>query len=205
MLGKTLRVVMADDHVLVLEVIANMLAARGNMQVETATNLEDAMALVAGHDRLDVIVLDYDMPGMNGLDGLRTMVALRKGPVAILTGHILPGMAEAVRHAGGVGLMSKSASAAELALILRAMAFGTTHFHTPLAATPQADPAGLNKVESRVILMISKGMQNKAIGAELGLPETTVKMHVRAIFKKLGAKNRTDAVRLWKMRAATLI
>jgi DNA-binding NarL/FixJ family response regulator len=200
-LGKTLRVIMADDHVLVLEVIANMLASRGNMQVETATNLEDALSLAAAHNRLDVIVLDYDMPGMNGLEGLQRMVAQHKGPVAILTGNILPGMAEAVRLAGGIGLMSKSSSAAELALILRAMAFGTTHFHTVPTPTNQTEIAGLNKTETRVILMISKGMQNKSIGAELGLPETTIKMHVRSIFKKLGARNRTDAVRLWKLNA----
>lgn len=204
-LGKTLRVIMADDHVLVLEVIANMLSARGNMQVETATNLDDAMKLAANYDRLDVIVLDYDMPGMNGLEGLSRMVAMHKGPVAILTGNILPGMGEAVRLAGGVGLMSKSSSAAELALILRAIAFGTTHFHTQPSMTEESDTSGLSKVESRVISMISKGMQNKSIGAELGLPETTVKMHVRSIFKKLGAKNRTDAVRLWKLRSVSLI
>ncbi len=141
------------------------------------------------------------MPGMNGLEGLQRMVAQHKGPVAILTGNILPGMAEAVRLAGGIGLMSKSSSAAELALILRAMAFGTTHFHTVPTPTNQTEIAGLNKTETRVILMISKGMQNKSIGAELGLPETTIKMHVRSIFKKLGARNRTDAVRLWKLNA----
>jgi DNA-binding NarL/FixJ family response regulator len=198
-LGKTLRVIMADDHVLVLEVIASMLSVRGNMQVETATNLTDALTLADAHDRLDVIVLDYDMPGMNGLEGLQRMVALHKGPVAVLTGHILPGMAEAVRLAGGVGLLSKSSSAAELALILRAMAFGTTHFHTTPFTATGADNSGLSKVETRVILMISKGMQNKSIGVELGLPETTIKMHIRSIFKKLGAHNRTDAVRLWKL------
>jgi DNA-binding NarL/FixJ family response regulator len=198
-LGKTLRVIMADDHVLVLEVIANMLSARGNMQVETATNLNDAMAIAAAHSRLDVIVLDYDMPGMNGLEGLQRMVAQHKGPVAILTGNILPGMAEAVRLAGGVGLMSKSSSAAELALILRAMAFGTSHFHTTHATTFDTDSTGLSKIEERIIQMISKGMQNKSIGVELGMPETTIKMHVRSIFKKLGARNRTDAVRLWKL------
>jgi DNA-binding NarL/FixJ family response regulator len=191
----------ADDHVLVLEVIAAMLSARGNMQVETATNLADALALAAAHDRLDVIVLDYDMPGMNGLEGLQRMVALHKGPVAVLTGHILPGMAEAVRLAGGVGLLSKSSSAAELALILRAMAFGTTHFHTTPPNSSGTDNSALSKVEARVVLMISKGMQNKSIGVELGVPETTIKMHVRSIFKKLGARNRTDAVRLWKLNA----
>lgn len=200
-LGKSLRVIMADDHLLVLEVIANLLSERGNMQVETATNLDDALELAARHNRLDVIVLDYTMPGMNGLDGLRRMVALDKGPVTILTGNIQPGMAEAVRDAGGAGLMSKSSSAAELALILRAIAFGTSCFHAAPAAQPQTDPAGLSKTETRVIQLVARGMQNKSIGAELGLPETTVKMHVRAIFKKLGSRNRTDAVRLWKLHS----
>lgn len=194
---ETLGVILADDHLMVLEILTDALTIHAKMKVSTATSLDDAVAVVEAAEHVDLIALDYDMPGMRGFEGLRRMVGLGKAPVALLTGLVVPSMADAVRSAGGVGLLSKSQGIGDIALTMRDLAKGGRFFYAPPGVEHAEESSGLSDCQVRVMRMIEAGLRNKVIGAEMGLPLSSVKMHVRAIFKRLGAKNRTDAVRIW--------
>jgi DNA-binding NarL/FixJ family response regulator len=193
-----LRVILADDHLMVLEILTDVLTTHAAIKVSTATSLNAAFAVAEAAEHVDLIVLDYDMPGMHGFEGLRRMVGLGKAPVALLTGLVVPGMVDAVRSAGGVGLLSKSQGIREIALTMRDLANGGRFFYAPLGVAHVEVSSNLSDCQIRVMRMIEAGLRNKIIGAEMGLSLSTVKMHVRAIFKRLGAKNRTDAVRIWQ-------
>jgi DNA-binding NarL/FixJ family response regulator len=192
-----MRVILADDHVMVLEILADALVRKEAMTVRTATSFDDALRLASMADPVDLIVLDYDMQGMNGYDGLRRMVALQKAPVAILTDRITHDMTELVQASGGAGLLSKSFGISEVIGLMRRLGLGGTAFPVQNAGAVAIDIPILSKNQNRVIRMIAAGQSNSDIAIALAMPLSTVKMHVRAIFKQLGARNRTDAVRIW--------
>lgn len=195
--ASSLRVILADDHMMVLEILSDALTTHAAMEVAKAGTLDGALLLAETTPDLDLIVLDFDMPGMNGYAGLARMVALNKAPVAVLTSVVHPGMAEAVRAAGGVGVMSKTQGIADIIKKMFDMGYGATYFFAPPEVPTASRAISLSDKQARVMRMIEQGLSNTDIGTVLGMPLSTVKMHVRSIFKRLGARNRTDAVRIW--------
>jgi two-component system nitrate/nitrite response regulator NarL len=193
----SLRVILADDHLMVLEILSDALTTHAAMDVAKAGTLDDALLLAETTPDLDLIVLDFDMPGMNGYAGLARMVALNKAPVAILTSAVHLGMAEAVQVAGGVGVMSKTQGIADIIKKMFDLGYGSTFFFPPQDVSAGPSPISLTEKQACVMRMIESGLSNSDIGKTLGMPLSTVKMHVRSIFKRLGARNRTDAVRIW--------
>jgi DNA-binding NarL/FixJ family response regulator len=199
----SLRVVLADDHLMVLEILSDTLTTHARMEITKASTFQDALALAEAACDVDLIVLDFDMHGMRGYEGLARMVALGKAPVAILAGVVHPGMAEAVQAAGGIGLLSKTQGVFDIVQRLLDLGRGGSFFHPADRHETQADAMALSDMQARVMRMIEAGLSNKDIGTVLGIPLSTVKMHVRAIFKRLDAKNRTDSVRIWHDGAAS--
>lgn len=197
----SLRVIIADDHLMVLEILSDALTTHAAMDVAKAGTLDGALLLAETTPDLDLIVLDFDMPGMNGYAGLARMVAQSKAPVAILTSAVHPGMAEAVQAAGGVGVMSKSQGISDIIKKMFDLGYGSTYFFPPQEVSTGPRQINLTEKQARVMRMIESGLSNGDIGAVLEMPLSTVKMHVRSIFKRLGARNRTDAVRIWHAQA----
>lgn len=197
----SLRVILADDHLMVLEILSDALATHAAMEISKACTLDAAMLLAETTPDVDLIVLDFDMPGMNGYAGLTRMVALNKAPVVVLTSVVHPGMSEAVKAAGGVGLLSKTQGIADIIKKLFDLGYGASYFFPPQEVSGGAHPIRLTDKQARVMRMIEQGLSNTEIGTVLGMPLSTIKMHVRSIFKRLGARNRTDAVRIWNTLA----
>lgn len=103
-----MRILIADDHELLRDVLRSYLEGEGGFVVETVADLPQALAQVeaAGDDPFDLVVLDYGMPGMDGYRGLEQVMAASGGrPVALMSGLAPPGVAEKVLSAGAAGYL----------------------------------------------------------------------------------------------------
>lgn len=191
-----LHILLADDHDLVRETIAAFLLAEGFATVMTAASLPEALDLLR-RNTFDLALLDYNMPGMNGFDGLKQARSLAKScPVAIVSGTSSRDLAEAALAAGAIGFVPKTLSSRAMVAAIRVMAAGDVFnpvgiLHFDSGAT--VGSASLTKREADVLRGICKGLANKEIARELDLQEVTVKLHVKTLSRKLSAKNRTHA------------
>lgn len=194
---RTLSVLIADDHQLLAEVLALHLGSQGGFSTETAGSLPDALELIAARGGFDVVLLDLMMPGMNGLDGLDRAIAANAGrPVILLSGNLAPATVTDAMQRGAASCLPKTTPPRSLINAVRFVASGETFLPMPLLQPDEEKAPGgaaLTPREFRILRQLCAGMTNKEIGRELSLSEVTIKMHVRSIFTKLGAKNRTHA------------
>ncbi|MCR9069019.1 MAG: response regulator transcription factor [Rhodobacteraceae bacterium] len=197
-----MRVRVADDHDLVRETIAAFLAAEAEAEVVTAGNLGDALDEVALRGAFDLVLLDYNMPGMNGLDGLSKMRGANGGkPVAILSGTATRALAEEVLSAGAAGFVPKTLASKSMVSAARFMAAGEVYAPFQLVRDRDEAAAGLLTArETDVLRGICRGQSNKEIALDHDLHEATVKLHVKTLSRKLAAKNRTHAAMIARDR-----
>jgi DNA-binding NarL/FixJ family response regulator len=194
-----MHVLLADDHDLFLETVGAYLEARADITVETCGTLDDACARLEAGTRYDLVLLDFSMPGMRGLDGLTRALACSGGiPVGIMSGTATRDTANSAIAAGAVGFLPKTMAAKSLVNAIRFMAMGETY--VPLDFLNGTGPgtegdlaASLSERERQVLQGLCRGASNKEIARDLDLQEVTVKLHVKTLCRKLGATNRTQA------------
>jgi two-component system, NarL family, nitrate/nitrite response regulator NarL len=198
--AKELNVLVADDHRMILEMFSMYLSSIAGMSVTTAETFDEAGQIIQNQGPFDVVLLDLNMPGMNGVVGLRRAIRLNGGkPVAIITGNPTPKMIEEIMNSGAAGIILKTTPARSLANAIRFIQSGEIYMPMELMRA-QSEPnraaknGQLSEKEAQVLGFLAEGKPNKAIAKELQLAEPTVKMHVTAICRKLGATNRTQAV-----------
>lgn len=194
-----MKILIADDHEMILDIARMYLAQQADMTVDTAPDLEKAIELYQADGPFDVVILDYNMPGMEGMDGLRRMIDIVKPrPVAIITGNPTTSLMNQALDEGAAGVISKSLPIKSLANSIRFIHSGETYIPLHLikddTKPDRKDTGPLSARESTVLSYLGEGKKNKEIAASLGLSEGTVKMHVMSICKKLEASNRTQAV-----------
>lgn len=152
----------------------------------------------------DLLLLDYMMPGMNGLTGLAAMKKLQQDkPVAILSGTAPRAVAEQALGEGAAGFLPKTMSTKSLVAAVHFMAAG--EIYAPISMMTERDPAPttvagaqLTPRELEVLKLLCRGMANKEIARDLDLQEPTVKLHVKTLYRKIDAKNRTHAAMIAK-------
>lgn len=190
-----MRFLIADDHDLVKETIAAFLAAEDGNTVETASTLNDALDIARESGPFDLVVLDYNMPGMNGLSGLAKMKKVNQGkPVAVMSGMASRDVAQSALEAGANGFIPKTLSANALVSAAKFMASGEVYAPFEFLRSAQPDDGlNLTRRELDVLRGICAGKSNKEIGIDYGLQEVTVKLHAKTLSRKLGARNRTHA------------
>ena len=196
-----MRVLIADDHDLVRETLGAFLAREGDLACDGVASLPAALARIARVGRYDLVLLDYAMPGMDGLGGLRrALKANGEGTVAILTGHAPNQIAREALALGGAGFLTKSMPAKSLLSAVRFMLAGERYAPATLLAghEPETEPmhpmlGNLTARERQALEALCRGLSNKEMARELSLHEATVKLHVRTLCRKLGARNRTQA------------
>lgn len=195
-----MKILLADDHGLVREAIALILRAEGTQDVVEVESVAGALEAITigGFTQFDIILLDYDMPGMDGLLGLsRVKEVARNTPIAILTGSSSTTIAQQVLASGANGFLQKTMTAKALSAAIRFMLSGEIYvpYNILLTGGNEAN-VPLTPRERDVLIYLQKGMTNKEIGAQLGLQEITIKLHVKTLCRKVGAKNRTQAALL---------
>ena len=199
-----LKVILADDHTLFrggFALLFKQLEA-GAMVLE-AGDLAEALALAVQHPDADLMLLDLDMPGMNGAAGIRRVAeAHPQLPVIVLSASETRESVQDTITAGALGFIPKSSSAAVMLSAVRLVLSGGVYLPAQLMMTEQArSPYGPGRDEAvklsgrqrDVLRLLAAGMSNKQICRELDLGEGTIKVHIAAIFRALEVVNRTEA------------
>lgn len=197
-----MRVLVADDHDLVRETIAAFLEAEGLSEVCAVASLDEAVETVAVQGDFDVVLLDWDMPGMDGLDGLRKMMDANGGkPVAIISGNATRLVAEQAIEKGAAGFVPKTLASRSMVSAVRFMAAGEVYAPFDfMQSDPRAAGSDLSQRETEVLHGICAGKSNKEIARDLDLQEVTVKLHAKTLNRKLNARNRTHAAMIARDR-----
>jgi DNA-binding NarL/FixJ family response regulator len=206
-----IRILVVDDHPIVRDGLTAVLSTQPDLVVcgeaaDGSQAVRQATAL-----RPDVVLLDLEMPGMDGVAALEAMRRDNPGLRAIVfTAFDTDERIVAAVQAGAQGYLLKGAPRDELFNAIRVVHAGGSLLQPVVASRllrqmhAQAQsaelPERLTAREQEVLEALAKGLQNKEIAAQLGITERTVKFHVSSIMGKLGAGNRTEAVR----RAAQL-
>ncbi|WP_412564937.1 LuxR C-terminal-related transcriptional regulator [Thalassobius sp. MITS945101] len=197
-----MRILLADDHLLLIEMIATYLAQDETVTVDKVGTLPAALQLLATGKFYDLVVLDYQMPGMNGLSGLKQVMAAENVQhVAVMSGQIPKTEAREAFRLGAVGVIAKSVSANYFVQTLKYLAMGGKHMPEEFTGTDPEEEENpyfdtLSRREREILREIATGKTNKLIAYELGIRETTVKQFVTLINKKLNVQNRTQAALL---------
>lgn len=192
------KLLLADDHGLVRETIADYLRSQGGFLVSSAGSLDEAIEVEAEHGPHDLILLDYSMPGMDTLAGMARMKEHASCPVAILSGTASADVARRALRAGAAGFLPKTLGPEMLIAAVREMVAGG--IYRPLDFLADAEntsgDVALTPRELDVLKGLTEGKANKEIARELDIQEVTVKLHVKTLSRKLNARNRTHAAML---------
>lgn len=201
--GKTVRVLLADDHSIFRQSLSMLLEQEGFEVVgEASGGLEAVLKAEALHP--DVAVLDYGMPGMNGIDVARELQRSAPGTQTILltTQEDNASAVEALQ-AGMHGYLYKSQTAEELVSTVREVARGAIHFNTRLppkaidayASNRDQEPDLLTERERQVLQLIATGRTARDIARILGLSAKTVESHRSRIMQKLHVHRAAELIR----------
>lgn len=192
-----MRILLCDDHALFREGLE--LVIRGlDEAVELAAvgDAETALARVAADGDLDLVLLDLQLPGM---DGFTALSRLRRDhpsvPVVLLSASERPDDVRAALDAGAAGFIPKSTRGSVLLGALRLVLSGGVYVPPLLldAAPPRRESAGLSPRQLDVLRLLARGLTNRDIAHALGIAEGTVKSHVMRLYEVLDVTNRTEA------------
>ncbi len=229
-----MKLLLADDHAMFRTAVADGLEAMigGGTEVLEADSYEAAYSLLKANPDVDVVLLDLLMPGFANFDGLGSMVRdFPSVPVVVLSGSGHSRYQVGAVRRGARGYIVKNQPLSVLAQIIQIVRDGGTYVSTsvlesgsapseavaePAAGLPTNDsmPVGsdesaarlarLTDRELQILSCLARGSSNKQIARELGITDTTVKVHLRMIFKKLGVANRTQAAFFARERPALM-
>ncbi|MCA1416047.1 response regulator transcription factor [Bradyrhizobium sp. NBAIM20] len=203
-----MRFLIVEDHPLFREALEGALQmAAPAAEILQATSIDGALEQAAAAAELDLILLDLSMPGTTGLSGIiRIRKAFPRIPVVIVSGHQDPQIVAGALSLGVSGYILKSSSKQELAHsigeVLRGAVCVPAAYRALVRPQRAAGPAQdllkrlheLTPQQLRVLEMLKRGLQNKQIAFELNISETTVKVHVSDILRKLNVLSRTKAI-----------
>jgi DNA-binding NarL/FixJ family response regulator len=197
-----IRVLVVDDHPVVREGVIMVLGDQPDLTVAGAAGTAAEAIVLAARLAPDVALLDLELPEVGGLAALPALLEASPGTrVVIFSAY---GTEERVRGAladGARGYLLKGASAAAIAQAVRDVHRGgysldpavAAHVVAPLRE-PAADADPLTPRQRQVLRLVAEGLPNKAIARALGISERTAKFHLSALFERLGAANRAQAV-----------
>lgn len=200
------KILIADDHPMVRDALRSAVGYACQAEhILEAGSLDEASRLLDENDDVDLVLLDLNMPGMNGLSGVLTLRnQFPAAPVVVVSAHEDPKLVRDVIRCGVSGFIPKSTPRNGIAAALRQIMDGGVYLPPDFEGdTPDGDTeateiarrlSSLTPQQLRVLELLGTGKLNKEIAFELNIAETTVKAHVSAILQKLKVYSRTQAV-----------
>jgi DNA-binding NarL/FixJ family response regulator len=201
-----IRVVIVDDHAMLRAGLEQLLGGEPDLDVVgKAAEGAEAVALVR-EVRPDVVLMDLQMPGVDGVEATRQIVGEELADVLVLTSYSDAERIIGALDAGALGYLLKDAEPDEVLRGIRAVARGESPIN-PRAArellgarrTTSTAAADLTPRETEVLELVRQGLANKQIARRLGISERTVKAHLTSTFQRIGVVDRTQAA-LWAER-----
>ena len=205
-----LQVLLADDHALFRDGMRYVLQQLSDeVDILDAGNFADALTLAAANPSLDLVLLDLNMPGSDGVSSIRIFHQRFPGiPLVVVSGSDQRTDIEWVMEYGAMGFISKMSSGKIMVNALRMVLDGGIYLPPQLlaqsmAALGQGEPArgapqinthGLTRRQMEALQYLAAGLSNKEISAKMNLAEGTVKVHVAAAYQVLQVNSRLDAV-----------
>ncbi len=203
-----MKILIGDDHVLFREGLRRLLEQlKDEADFGEASNFDELLAMAGADDRYDLVLTDLRMPGWPGFSGISDLQAKQPGAkiVVVSASEAHADVRDALEH-GAAGYIPKSSSVKVMLSALDLIFSGGVYVPPTVLrepgeadarpAVPPADPQLeqlLTHRQREVLDRLREGKSNKQIAHELGLSEGTVKIHMTAIFKSLGVRNRTQA------------
>ena len=205
-----MHLLIADDHRLVLDALhCYMTRLDPEIEVTEAYDFPQARDRVLANQSIDLVLLDVNMPGMNGLQGLDAMrECCPDTPVVLLSGAADPALVREALRRGAAGFIPKDLSGKAMLRALELVMSGEIYVPAIVLSDGMTSPGNgackkpgeegpldqLTRREGEVLSLLVEGQSNKQIAQALGLKDITVAFHLKGIFRKLGASNRTEAV-----------
>ena len=197
-----MKILHADDHPMFREGVRFFLKLLdAQVVVLEASNIQGALDKLALEGPVDLVVLDLQMPGTSELDGFFTIHRRYPNvPIVIVSGLNDPRTIRALLDGGARGYIPKLASSEQLMDALRRVLRGEVYLPDALfipdsetAASEEA--AALTARQLQILPLLAEGMPNKRIADALDVTEGTIKQHLKDLFRRLNASNRTQAVK----------
>lgn len=202
----SITVLVVDDHPIIRSGLADLLATQRDIQLLGAVADGFAAVRLAGETRPDVVLMDLSMPGIDGVEATRQLLATAPdSKVVILTSFTEADRITAAVQAGAVGYLLKDAEPEALLAGVRSAAAGDAPFDARAARALLPSPANrqpthpLTAREREILALVTDGYPNKAIARRLGISEKTVKSHLTNVFAAIGVTDRTSAA-VWAQR-----
>jgi DNA-binding NarL/FixJ family response regulator len=195
-----MRVLIADDHPLYREAVARqIMRLLPDATVEEAASMEEALAK-ADVAQPGLFVFDYYMPGMSANAIMHATEKFPDVPILVLSGGASATEVQAILKAGARGFLPKTATPEQFTHTIHLLLAGGTSVPPEMllsgSRVPDGAPAWLAALtprETDVLRATARGLSNKEIARELELAEVTIKLHLSAIFRKMGVRSRTEA------------
>lgn len=197
------RIIIADDHPLFRNALCQAVKqVVTDAQIFECDSIGSLEILLGEETDIDLILLDLRMPGANGFSGL---VLIRRAfpdiPVVVISASDEQMIMQRAIEYGASGFIPKASELNQIATALQAVMNGSLWLPTPVAQSTSLEEhefaqrlKTLTPQQLRVFMMLTKGLLNKQIAGEVNVSEATVRTHMTAIFRKLGVRNRTQAV-----------
>jgi DNA-binding NarL/FixJ family response regulator len=198
-MNKPIRVVLADDHALVLEGLRNLLMVESDITVLATTTDGERLLEAVARFQPDVVITDIQMPYLNGLDSLKKIrESSPETRVLLLTAYTDSATLQSAVEARSDGLLLKTAPPEQAAHAIRQVMAGQLVFPTAarrwLFNSQREQPAiTLSHRELEVLTLVAQGLTNAQVAARLQISQNTVKFHLQNIYQQLGVSNRTEA------------
>lgn len=200
---RQIRVLVADDHALVREIITKFLETLGNFKVHSVTDLP-SLINICRQVQFDIVLLDLGMPGMHGLSSIEMAVSTAKSSkVIIFSGSVSQDLLQSAIKIGVRGFIPKAMGIRPIACALRLVDEGEIFIPSQVALGLMLEPETksenddgpiLTEMERLVLEKISLGRRNTDIQLELHLRPSTVRTLIRSASRKLKCRNRAHAV-----------
>lgn len=197
--GDSVKWLLIDDHALFREGLALILkTAVDGVELLQSGSLAQGLAALKAHSGVDLVLLDLGLPDSAGLAGVRSLRSdWPDVPLVVLSGDDAAALVDSCIAAGAMGFISKASDSRTMIAALRGVMAGEVVLPASVDALHGRGTTVLAELTPRqreVLARLVQGKTNKAIAAELGINEQTVKSHVAAVLQTLGVANRTEAV-----------